>query len=96
MAPVKDLDPFAPATVECPYAFYAAMRREAPVHYVPSRDFYIVSRYADIEQVLANTDVFSSHGAPGYRPSPLPRPAASHLRRTSRTPPRCSGGGPQP
>jgi len=70
MAPVKDLDPFAPATVECPYAFYAAMRREAPVHYVPSRDFYIVSRYADIEQVLANTDVFSSHGAPGYRPSP--------------------------
>jgi cytochrome P450 len=69
VASVKDIDPFAPDTVECPYQFYAAMRQEAPVHHVPGRDIYIVSRYADIEHVLANPEIFSSHGAPGYRPS---------------------------
>jgi cytochrome P450 len=70
MASVKDFNPFAPDTVECPYPFYAAMRTEAPVHEVPGLGFYIVSTYADIERVLLDTEHFSSKTGPGVRQEP--------------------------
>ena len=42
-----DFDAFAPETVENPYPFYAALRREAPVYRVPGADYFAVSRYDD-------------------------------------------------
>jgi cytochrome P450 len=67
---VKDFNLLAPDTVECPYPFYAAMRAEAPVYKPEGHDFFIVSRYDDVQEILLNTDVFSSRLATGYRPSP--------------------------
>jgi cytochrome P450 len=70
MASVKDFNPLAPETVECPYHFYAAMRHEAPVYEVPGMGFYIVSKHADIERVLLDTERFSSKSGPGVRQQP--------------------------
>ncbi len=49
-----------PAVQECPYDFYAAMRREAPVYRMPETGFYIVSRYEDLQRVLRDTTTFSN------------------------------------
>lgn len=70
MSSVADFNPFAPETVECPYPFYAALRRDAPVYQVPGMDFFIVSRYEDIQRVLLDTETFSSKTGPGVRGQP--------------------------
>lgn len=70
MSSVSDFNPLAPETVECPYPFYAAMRREAPVYQVPGAGFFIVSRYQDIEKVLLDTETFTSKTGPGVRKEP--------------------------
>jgi cytochrome P450 len=43
-----------------PWPAFNRLREEAPPHYNESHDFYAVSRYADVERTLANTQVFSS------------------------------------
>ncbi len=70
MTSVAQFDPLAPETVECPYPFYATLRREAPVYQVPGAGFYIVSRYEDILSVLRRPELFSSSSGPGLRPVP--------------------------
>jgi cytochrome P450 len=49
-----------PAVIECPYHFYRALHREAPVHKAEGTGFYIVSRYEDIMEVLRKPEIFSS------------------------------------
>ena len=53
-------DPFAPAVQADPYPLYAALRREAPVHYVESLDAYAISRHADVGRVMHDHHTFSS------------------------------------
>ena len=65
MTALKDLNPLAPETVECPYPFYKAMHDEQPVYQVPGAGFFIVSRYEDIKQVSADIESFSSNSGPG-------------------------------
>ena len=36
------------ATRECPFAYFGAMRREAPVHFMPEIGSWYVSRYEDV------------------------------------------------
>src|SRR6201988_849340 len=36
------------------------MREEAPLYYNQPHDFYAVSRYADVERVLTDTETYSS------------------------------------
>jgi cytochrome P450 len=50
-----------PAINECPYDYYAAMHRDAPVHYDERMGLWLVTRYADIAAASSNWDVFSSH-----------------------------------
>jgi cytochrome P450 len=60
---IKDLSEFSlrdPETMECPYEFYGAMRRDQPVHQDARTGFYVVSRYADVLELLRNPKVFSS------------------------------------
>ncbi len=44
----------------CPYPAYAALRSEEPVHKVPGRNEYLVTRYDDITFVLLHPEIFSS------------------------------------
>jgi cytochrome P450 len=64
--PVKTVDDYSlmdPAVRECPYPFYAAMRRDRPVYRMPETGFYIVSRYRDLQAVLRDTGTFSNNSA---------------------------------
>ena len=56
-------DFFDPAVAEDPFEFYAALRREAPVHQVPGLGFYLVSRYALVTEALRNPALFSNRFA---------------------------------
>lgn len=61
-SPTADLlaSPYpTPELVECPYAFYAALRDEAPVHRLPNGDF-VVSRWEDVVEVDRHPELFSN------------------------------------
>ena len=70
MPTVSQFNPFALETVECPYPFYAAMRREAPVYQVPELGFFSASWYEDLQFVLTHLELFSSKTGPGVREEP--------------------------
>jgi hypothetical protein len=53
-------DPFDPAVQADPYPYYAAMRRDDPVHFVASLNAYVVSRHADVREVLRDGATFSN------------------------------------
>jgi cytochrome P450 len=58
---VDDFDPFSPETIENPYAFYEALREEAPLFKPKGADCYYLSRYDDIKQVTMDPERFSSN-----------------------------------
>jgi cytochrome P450 len=55
------VDPFAPASLEDPYALYGELRRDAPVYQIPETGIWLVSRHDDVVQACARPDIFSSH-----------------------------------
>jgi cytochrome P450 len=60
-----------------PFPILARLQAEGPVFYVPEIDHYLVTRYADIEQILLDRDTFSASIAS----SPV-RPPSEHVQRT--------------
>jgi cytochrome P450 len=50
-----------PTTNACPYAYYAFMHSDRPVHHDEAMNIWIVSRHADIIEASNNWQVFSSH-----------------------------------
>ncbi|HVN50700.1 MAG TPA: cytochrome P450, partial [Acidimicrobiales bacterium] len=56
-----ELDPFDLEVLADPYDLYARMRETTPVHYVPSMDLFLVSRYADVRDAASRKEEFSSH-----------------------------------
>jgi cytochrome P450 len=57
----SDYNPLLPQVRANPYPYYAALRRESPVHQIlPGAPFYAVSRYDDVCAVLHRPEVFSS------------------------------------
>lgn len=63
-ATLDSFEPFAPATLACPYAFWAALRAEAPVKRIPvpstARPVFFISRRADVRSVAGDPATFSS------------------------------------
>ena len=64
-APDVDLGDFGlfdPAVQQCPHAYYAKMRQEAPVFEaaMPGTQLYLITRYDDVVEVVRDTDTFSS------------------------------------
>ncbi len=57
---MTEFDLMDPQVLECPYAFYDALRSEAPVHLTPY-GFYLVSRYDDVLAVVRDFERFSSN-----------------------------------
>ena len=56
----SDYNPMLPDVRRNPYPYYAAMRRESPVHQIlPGAPFYAVSRYDDVCSVLHRPELFS-------------------------------------
>src|SRR5262245_43111404 len=61
-----DFDPLSPAFLADPFAVLDSIPRETPVFYAPSIDYYVVTRYADIEEVFLDPDTYSA--APAQLP----------------------------
>jgi cytochrome P450 len=61
MTALSDFDPFGPDVVQEPHAFYAALRREAPLYRLPNGAYYLISRYGDVRDAAMNTEVYSSN-----------------------------------
>ena len=55
------IDPFHPDVVQEPHAFYAALRREAPLYRLPNGAYSLISRYRDVRDAAMNTEVYSSN-----------------------------------
>jgi len=60
--PELDYDPRSPAVLRDPYPYYRRLRDEAPVFHIDDgdKDFYVVSRFADIYGAARTPEVFSS------------------------------------
>ena len=56
----ESFDPFSDEYLQDPYAFWNVARRNEPVFYSPTLDYWIVSRYEDAKQVLLDSDTFSA------------------------------------
>ncbi|PTL76574.1 cytochrome P450 [Vitiosangium sp. GDMCC 1.1324] len=52
--------PLEPHFLKDPFPFYARLRRESPVTFVPAFHFWLVSRYQDVLSVLKDARTFSS------------------------------------
>ncbi len=61
---MRNMDFFDPEIVECPFAFYQAARKEAPVMELTApesgRSFFLVTRYDLVVKILKDPGVFSS------------------------------------
>src|SRR5215510_235397 len=80
-----DFDPLSPTFLADPFAVLAALPRAMPVFYAPSMDYYVVTRYADIEAVFLDPETYSA--APAQLPLvPLVPEAAQILRAGGITP----------
>ena len=55
-----DYNPFDPRWRRDPYPMYRRLRDEAPVHRLPGRDVYCVSRYEDVRHVFKTPSEFPS------------------------------------
>jgi cytochrome P450 len=56
-------DPFSPELRDDPYPLWKRLRDEAPLYYNDRHDFWVLSRFADIEQAHRDVETFSSsHG----------------------------------
>jgi cytochrome P450 len=61
MTALADLDPFSLDVVREPHAFYAALRREAPLYRPPNGAYYLISRYRDVRDAAMRPEVYSSN-----------------------------------
>jgi cytochrome P450 len=52
--------PFAPESWDDPYAAYAWLRDEAPVHHIAEHDLWVLSRFEDVQAAVSDPAVFSS------------------------------------
>lgn len=61
-----NFDPLSPAFLSDPFAVLGSLPRETAVFYAPSIDYYVVTRYVDIEAVFLDHETYSA--APAQLP----------------------------
>jgi cytochrome P450 len=68
-----DFNFFDEQVLNCPYEFYKVLQEQAPVYHLPDTNIYMVSRHADIKQLLKDTQTYSNnftHLLKGPEPAP--------------------------
>ena len=58
---LNDFVPYCTENLQDPYPWYKALRDESPIYKIPGFDYYVVSRYEDIQKICKNTKAFSSN-----------------------------------
>jgi cytochrome P450 len=56
----SDFDPLDPDYLADPYPYFARLRRKTPVFYAPKIDFWVLSCYEDIQNVVKDPETFSN------------------------------------
>jgi len=56
---VRDHSFMDPEIQESPFEYYAALLEQAPVYFMPEIGAYVVSKYADIQYVVAHPEIWS-------------------------------------
>lgn len=56
-AVITHYDPFSADCLEDPYPYYAWLRDEHPLYYVPDYDMWVVSRFQDVYEMLGDPDL---------------------------------------
>jgi hypothetical protein len=69
LEPVIKYDPFSYEVQEDPYPFYAWMRQNAPVFHNPERNFWALSRHADVASALRDPVRFTNRNGISLEPS---------------------------
>ena len=59
----QDLEPLDPTFLRDPYPYFAAKRAQTPVFYLSELSLFVVTRYADVEQIFLNRDTFGAANA---------------------------------
>jgi cytochrome P450 len=59
-----------PELAECPFPFYDALRREAPVYKYPGRNEYVLSHWEDIVYVAERPELFPQMSTAGREANP--------------------------
>src|SRR5262245_42210548 len=72
-----DFDPLSPSFLADPFAVLASLPPETPVFYAPSIDYYVVTRFADIEAILLDEATYSA--APAQLPLVPLAPEAARI-----------------
>jgi len=72
-----DFDPLSPAFLADPFAVFNSIPRETPVFYASSIDYYVITRYADIEAVFLDPETYSA--APAQLPLAQLAPEAMQI-----------------
>jgi cytochrome P450 len=72
-----EFDPLSPTFLADPFAVLASVPHETPVFYAPSIDYYVVTRYADIEAVFLDPETYSA--APAQLPLTQLVPEAAQI-----------------
>ena len=75
--PVLDDDPFDPALLVDPYAFYARMRDAGPVVFLDRYGVFALARHAEVAEALGDWETYSSAAGVGladFRKEPPWRP----------------------
>jgi len=57
---IQGTQSYDPKVIECPWAFDAGLRAEAPVYFDEANDIYVVSSYRLVQEVLTDPARFSS------------------------------------
>jgi cytochrome P450 len=57
---LEGFDPFEPEHLADPYPMFRRAQRECPVFYYPPMNFWMVTRYDDVAEVLRDIETFSS------------------------------------
>lgn len=73
-----NFNPFDPSTIADPYPFYEAMRRDEPIRWCEEMSGWMLTRYADVRDVLRDAGRFSSERQTATR---APRNTAPYLGR---------------
>jgi cytochrome P450 len=53
-------DPAGAEVSQCPYDFYAALRREAPVYQVPGAAYFLISTHELIQEILRKPELYQN------------------------------------
>jgi len=56
---LDEIDLFDPEVQQAPYESYQVLRDEAPVWHMPQTGWYVVTRYADVAEVVRKPEVYS-------------------------------------